>query len=179
MKWTETSEDEVLMQAYQLGDSAAFAVLYRRYSGRVFGYIRQKVGNSSMADDLFQSVFLKLHQFRHRYNATFPFQPWIFTICRNAVMDHWRQIRRVPESANSDTIEKVPAPEVGLPNPWPDLSSLTNDQRQAIELRYKQEMSFDEISKILETSPTNVRQMISRAIRGLKNVLQHTRSNHD
>jgi RNA polymerase sigma-70 factor (ECF subfamily) len=171
MKWTEISEDEVLMHAYQLGDFSAFETLYKRYSGRVLGYVRKKVMEPSQADDIFQSVFLKLHNSRQRYNSTLPFQPWLFTICRNAVLDYWRKTQRDQAVVQSDSIENIPAPTVEEARSLPDLSSLSAAQRKAIELRYIQDLSFEKISKILETSPSNTRQILSRAIRGLKNVM--------
>jgi len=171
VNWTESSEDEVLMNAYQLGDLPAFEVLYRRYSRRVYGYLRQKVGPSSIADDLFQSTFMKLHQSRNRYNPSYPFQPWLFTICRNVVLDHWRQTQQSLIDVNSDKVEQAAATPQTLVT-WPDLSSLSPQQRQALELRFREGFSFDEMSKVLGTSHANARQLVSRAIRKFKNVFQ-------
>lgn len=159
------------MAAYQTGDAAAFRVLYGRHSRRVYGFLMKSLRNQAMADDVFQATFLKLHAARGRYDATFPFVPWLFTVCRSAMVDSIRAAERVREDADSQTVERAAAEVVdeAPEHPdLPDLSALPEAQRSAVELRYAGELSFDEIARRLETSPANVRQLISRAVRKLR-----------
>jgi len=60
----DEKSDEELMKAYQLGNAEAFELLYGRYSPRVYGYLCKKISNRVAADDVFQTIFLKLHKFR-------------------------------------------------------------------------------------------------------------------
>lgn len=69
--------------AYQLGDDSAFAELYKRHSGRVFGYLISKLKAESQARDVFQSTFLKLHKSRAQFKSNLTFVPWLFTIFRS------------------------------------------------------------------------------------------------
>ncbi len=165
----ENLPDEDLMTAYQLGDERAFDVLYSRYSGKVYGFLKKRIYDKSSADDVFQATFFKLHSARSQYNQAFPFAPWLFTICRSVLTDSLRKKARTQEDLNENAIEKVAVePPSYESDRLPDLSFLPVQQRQAIELRYGQDLSFADISKHLETSSSNVRQLISRAIRKLK-----------
>jgi RNA polymerase sigma factor (sigma-70 family) len=164
--------DEQLMVSYQLGDEAAFAVLYRRHSSRVFQFIRKRISEDAAARDVFQQVFMNLHRSRSKYSAPFPFLPWLFTLCRNAVIDRYRSSGRILETP----VEVVPEPVAEEPE-HPSSSPLTEglaglpvQQREALELRYRLEFSFEEIGQRIGTSPSNARQLVSRAVRYLRGV---------
>lgn len=165
--------DEELMHAYQQGNDSAFEILYRRHSAKVYGYLKGRLKDQAFADDVFQATFMKLHQKRSHYDSSFPFTPWLFTVCRSAMVDAIRKKKRIIEDLNAEAVEKATA-EAGAEKPvLPDMSALPETQRQAVELRYSQELSFDEIAKRLETSPANVRQLLSRAMKKLKLLVSH------
>lgn len=159
--------DEELMLAYQLGDENAFRELYARHSGRVLGFLRAKVRDEVKARDIFQSTFLKLHKNRSLYNPTFPFSPWLFTICRNELLDALRKESRSLE----DAFAQVPEPLAGQSESTiPSFARLNASQKHALEMRFVGGSSFEEIAKALETSPSNARQIVSRAVRALRSL---------
>jgi RNA polymerase sigma-70 factor (ECF subfamily) len=159
--------DEELMIAYQLGEAEAFAALYSRHASRVLGYLRKKTGSDALARDVFQSTFLKLHRCRSRYDAAFPFVPWLFTICRSELLDALKKAHRRHETLAAEVPENV-APAADLGTPEVNLSRLPPAQQRAVELRYGNDFSFDEIAAQLDTSPANARKLVSRAIRFLR-----------
>ncbi len=65
--------DEDLMARYQLGSEEAFAILYRRHSPKVFGFIKRRIYQSELISEIFQEVFVKMHKSKHLYNRTFAF----------------------------------------------------------------------------------------------------------
>src|SRR5258708_31024421 len=154
------------MLAYQLGDENAFRELYSRHSSRVFGFLRAKVRDEVKARDIFQATFLKLHKSRARYNPAFPFTPWLFTICRNELLDALKKEKRSIE----DSVAQVPERLNMVPEARADLAGLNASQQQALEMRFGHSSSFVEIAKALETSPSNARQIVSRAIRALRSL---------
>lgn len=164
----ESFSDEELMIRYQQGDESAFRELYRRHSPKVYGYLIQRLQERAAVDDVFQATFLKFHQSRRQYNPSFPFIPWIFTICRSVMIDAVRKKTKAIEDLDPKSIEQAQALDSQTGVSLPDLSTLSESQRQAITLRYAHDFSFEEISRQLETSPANVRQLISRALKVLR-----------
>jgi len=163
--------DEDLMTLYQTGDMQAFETLYRRHSERVLAYLCKKTSEQN-ARDLLQDTFLKLHRARHQYSSQYPFLPWLFAITRNALVDLVRskEMRISRESASQ--VETLAASEDlnWVPDLLHALQTLPANQRRAIELRYQSDWTFEQIAKEMETTPVNIRQMISRGIKKLRGI---------
>lgn len=161
------------MIAYQQGDALAFDTLYKRHSGKVYGYLKTRLGERAAVDDVFQATFLNFHRARSKYDASLPFLPWLFTICRNALLDRFRKTgreREILKYSDSEVIEAAPDGEVStLAEELPaEIAALPLSQRQALELRFREDLEFGEIAKHLNTSPANARQLVSRAVRKLQ-----------
>ena len=163
--------DEDLMAHYQAGNDKAFEALYQRHSGRVLVFLSRRT-NPQNARDLLQETFLKLHKARHQYSAQYPFLPWLFTITRNALVDFVRlsetklaqaSLAEIAVPVKPDTEAKATAGDLR-----PALTALPETQRRAIELRYLQDWSFEKIAADMETTPLNVRQLVSRGIKKLR-----------
>ncbi len=164
------------MLAYADGDMEAFEALYWRHKNRIFGFLMKKLKNQTDAEEVFQAVFIKLHVAREKYRRDIPFLPWAFTITRNALIDHIRKrdayqkhvitselaVETYAEPSGSEAPERI---EVE------GLSSLTETQRQALEFRFNQGLTFAEIAEQMQTSADNSRQIISRAIRKLRKLM--------
>ena len=87
---------DAIMDRYAQGDDAALDDLYRLCASRVRGFLARLCANLSLADDLTQDAFLRIHAARGTFVAGAPALPWIFAIARNAYLDHLRreQVRR-------------------------------------------------------------------------------------
>jgi RNA polymerase sigma-70 factor (ECF subfamily) len=166
--------DEELMVAYQAGHEEAFQVLYARHSANVYGFLSSKLHDRVLADDAFQATFLKLHQSRAKYDPALPFAPWMFTVCRSAMLDTLRARKRNTrlEDLNPVAVENAVAVTPAAATPLPDLKALPEIQRQAVELRYVHDLSFDDIAARLETTSANSRQLVSRAVKKLRKIMQ-------
>lgn len=166
---SDNKSDEQLMMEYQMGDEDAFAVLYERHSRRVFGFLKVKTMSEALARDIFQATFLKLHVNRALYKSEFPFLPWLFTLCRNELIDTVRKRNRsredlvghLPETLR-EQVEDDSVDVNGL------MSALPEQQRQALGLRINEEMPFDKIATQLSTTPANARKLVSRGIKKLR-----------
>ena len=102
--------DEILMALYQDGAEEAFASLYNRHSGKVFGYLKSRVRSEQDAKDLFQEVFIKIHKSKHLYNRTLPVLPWIFSVTHSVLIGGTRKADRKNEVLGFN-FDKVPAQE--------------------------------------------------------------------
>ncbi len=164
----ECFSDEELMSHYKLGEYSAFEELYRRHSGRVYGFILKRVKNRQRAEELFQESFLRLHRNRSRYNDSLPFLPWLFTIARSAMIDGVRadtRLQRMEQSFTEQNLAELQAVPVSIDL---GIQSLSSREREAVELRYGSDLDFNAIAARLNTSSTNVRQIVSRAVKKLR-----------
>lgn len=155
--------DEELMKLYQNGDEAAFKALYARHSSKVYGYLKKRIRDEQQLKDIYQEVFFKLHKSKHLYNANLPLLPWIFTVTRNVMIDVLRKekvIEFIPEEA--------PVAPAGLE----ELAQLPERQRAAIEKRYIDDQTFAQIAQSLNVSESNVRQIVSRGIKRLRQLIE-------
>ncbi len=166
--------DEELMAEYQLGSEEAFSLLYARHAPKVFSFVKRRTLNQERAAELFQEVFVKMHKSKHLYNRTFPFLPWLFSVSHSVVVDGLRSdSKRKAESADPDVDRFVAEPierhkALSLE---PHLSKLADTQRAALQMRYIDEKTFEEIGAVLGTSPLNVRQIVSRGIKRLRELV--------
>ena len=164
-----------LMTLYQEGDIEAFNCLYDKYKSLVYGYLHKRVGKRTEVDEIFQDVFLRLHRSRSQYKSEFPFKPWLFAVLRNTLIDYYRKKRKEYNDVALDGLEVTPSAlrvedKHNLDGLLPKDTDLSKSQRQAIELRYGKDFSFEEIALSLDTTASNVRQLLSRA---LKKIRQH------
>src|SRR5207253_632582 len=70
-----TYSDEELLSRYCRGEKEAFGVLLRRYERELYGYLRRYLGDSDLADDVFQNTFLALYVKSGQYEAGRPVRP--------------------------------------------------------------------------------------------------------
>lgn len=164
------------MLAYADDDMEAFEALYRRHKQRIFGFLVKKLKNQTEAEEVFQAVFTKLHVARGTYRQDIPFLPWVFTIARNALIDHIRKRETYQKHVTtSELAVETYAGRAGSETPGhfevEGLASLTETQRQVLELRFSQGLTFAEIAEQMQTSAANSRQIISRTIRKLRKVM--------
>lgn len=170
MRKLDELSDEELMVLYQHGEEAAFTQLYSRYESRVFGYLRKRLGNPQAANDIFQAAFLKLHRSKDQFNASFMFAPWLFAVVRTTLVD-WQRDSRNQVQISELKEETIATFQTETPAfARKELSHLPEPQRSAIEMRYFDDLSFEEIAGRLDTTPSNVRQLVSRGVKRLRSL---------
>lgn len=154
-----------LMKFYQLEPPLvayeAFDELYRRYGQRVFSYLNKKLKNYADAEDVLQKVFIKVHESKHLFNEKYNFEQWIFVIARSAAIDHFRMKSR--EQKNSKLVEL----DQNIMEFFPELH-LDKDQLELLELKYIDELSYKELSRILNKSEISLRKLVSRITSNLR-----------
>src|SRR5947209_12741738 len=83
--------DEELLAMFRRGQRDAFGVLVRRYERELYGYLRRYLGDSDLADDVFQNTFLQLYTKIGQYEAGRPVRPWLYTIATHQAIDALRR----------------------------------------------------------------------------------------
>jgi RNA polymerase sigma-70 factor (ECF subfamily) len=159
--------DKELMLKYQDGDHMAFEVLYSRHQGKIYSYLNKRLHEKEHCDDIFQRVLMKLHKSKHIYSANYEVLPWIYTITKSELLDFFKKKKinfiQFEETLHTDEVNEIDN-EFDLSKE----SGLSSKEMEAIKLRYYGENDFKEISELLKTSEINVRKIISRGLKKLK-----------
>ena len=108
-------EERTWLTRHCRGDSSAFPALLEAYRRPVYGYLVRGGVAAADRDDVFQSIFLKIHSAASAYDPTRPLAPWLFTIAANTVRNHLRD-RPIP----FDSARNEDPPEAPDPNPGPE-----------------------------------------------------------
>ncbi len=165
-------------------DPAQFDALYRRYLARVYSYAYYELGNHHAAEDATAATFLaalsNLPRFEERARpadgeGASTFRVWLFQIARNEVAAERRRARRRPTAPLEGALTiadplDVQADAERLDDAraaWQAVGRLPEDRRQAIVLRFVDELSTAEIAGVLGRTEGAVRVLIHRALRAV------------
>ena len=174
--------DSACMRAAAEGDTASFESLVDRWQTRLLGFFYRQLGNRVDAEDLTQETFVHLYRALPRYESRNTFNAYLFTLARRRLIDHQRRRARRP-------LEYID------PNDWPlqqeaapknctaeierafhrALQDLPVKQRQAILLLQQQNLSYDEIAQVMDSSVASVKTSIHRARTHLRAALKEFR----
>ena len=145
--------------------------LFALYQGRLHRYLGRACGETELARDLTQEVFLRVSR------VAVPVAPenqqagWLFRIARNVALDHHRQRKRRPEEALGAFDRASGAPQEATVALNQALSTLPELDRDVFLLREMSGLTYDEIAMACELTPDAVRNRIHRARVQLREVL--------
>jgi RNA polymerase sigma-70 factor (ECF subfamily) len=178
MRLDDEALDRLVLEA-KGGDPGAFGRLFDEYHEPVYRFIANRVNRPSDAEDLTQLVFVKALEALPRYEVRgVPFGGWLFRLARNTIIDHARTRHDHAElnaAADRATDEAGPD-EVTLLRQDLDavaraLADLTDEQREAIELRFFAGLSAREAAEAMGKQEGTVRGLQFRAIASLRRSL--------
>ena len=162
--------DEELMREYQSGSEEAFGLIYEKYHGMVFAFIKKRMRESE-AEDLYQKVWRQLHEKRGLFKDQ-PFAPWFFVMIRNLVIDEYRSLgRRNSKEFQDQLLEKIYSQEASGHDLEEILATLPAETRNLVQKYYLDGTSYEDLEKETGLSQSNLRQRLSRTLRGLRNKL--------
>lgn len=169
----ENTSAEELMIIYQQKSPdlalSAFHELYRRFSDKVYAFILKKCQNQADAEDLMQKVFIKIHESKHLYKKEYRFEQWLFVIARSAVIDFFRTSSRYQKKISrwGDSLEQDVDGQTAMA--FADsLEQLNLDQKEMLEMKYIDELTYQEMAKHFKKSEVSLRKAISRLVLNLK-----------
>lgn len=161
--------DDKLVKFYVDGCDEAFDVLLDRHKDRLYNYIEYHLSDSFLsADDIFQETFVKVIVTIKdgRYSMQDHFFAWLLRIAHNIIMDHFRADAQLPVvtnelegidlSGNLDAVESTQEAAMVNEQTMRDVKRLMEHlpelQREVVEMRYYQNLSFKEIATITGVS---------------------------
>lgn len=164
---SENPADQLLVSNYLKGDNASFELLLQRHKNTIYAFIMSKIRNRDISEDIFQDTFIKVINSlqKGKYNEEGKFLPWVMRIAHNLVIDHFRRekkTRAIKPTDKFDIFDVIQSGEINkeesmiISQIHGDLKHLIallpEDQKEVLTLRYYEEMSFKEISKLTGVS---------------------------
>jgi RNA polymerase sigma-70 factor (ECF subfamily) len=177
--------DEELMLSYGGGDAGAFETLYRRHRGPLYRFLLRQLGDTAAAEELFQDVWMRVIDFRGRYQARARFSSWVYAIAHNRLMDFYRASGRatfLAQEESEEALEDLPAqdpPAETLIERKRDaerllaaLSELPEAQREAFLLQQEGDLSVEEIGAATGVSRETAKSRLRYALAKLRASLE-------
>lgn len=173
----EAGDDAGLIKRALAGDDGAFSALVERHFGAAYASAYAVLGNSSDAEELAQETFVQVFQKLARLREPGAFVGWVWRIAHDLALKHIRKhgrmkvVEDVPESGSAESpLEPLVAGEdqQGLRKA---LAALPEDQREALLMKYWQDLEYEEMSKRTGVSEEALYQRVCRGLKRLREVL--------
>jgi RNA polymerase sigma-70 factor (ECF subfamily) len=153
--------------------------LIEQYQHRLMRYLTYVVGNRQTAEDLFQDTWLRVLERGSQYDGEHQFSAWLFSVARNLAIDHLRKKKHVsleteenkvpiaiPVSAGPSAFEVVAGAEKSE-QIFEALTKVPAEYREAIVLRFHEELSLEEIAAVTRAPLGTVKSRIYRGLSAL------------
>jgi RNA polymerase sigma-70 factor, ECF subfamily len=183
--------DASLMLRVKQGDAAAFEELVEKYKQPVINLVYRILPDATEAEDLAQNVFIQVYKSAHRYRVSARFSTWLYTIARNLCLNEIRRRSRHPaESLDASHPEQDERPQRQYQDKGSvtaheqllreelcvkieeALADLPENQRTALMLCREDELSYEEIARVLGCSLSATKSLIHRGRETLKQRLK-------
>ena len=166
------------------GDLDKLGLLFERHNRSLFGFFCKKTMNTSLSEDLVQSVFERILKYRSTYTGSGAFTTWMFSIARNAHIDHYRQNKKHNDKEELDE-NRIPGVSIDVEEMDERtkrkmilelaLNKLDEDKKEVVILSRYEGLKYAEIAEIQGITENAVKVRFFRAMKDLKNIV-HTLS---
>lgn len=180
--WMDPTEAQLVEEIIK-GDSKSFNVLMDRFTKPIYNFTYRLTGNVQVAEDLTQETWIRVWKNLERYKTEQSFKAWIFTIARNLTTDYHRKKKVIPFSNLGFEDESPFESQIVDSEPLPDalitkisdthelgelLTELPTDYKTVLTLHYQEDMTFDEIGKVMNKPLNTVKSWHRRALIKMK-----------
>ena len=187
MKTIASLSDNDLIARYLEGDEAALKTLILRHQKKVFSYILLSVKNRELAEDIFQDTFIKVINTLRAgaYKEEGKFVQWVMRIAKNLKIDYYRKMQRMPAVetngefdifdfvyGNEPSIEQKMITEQIHRDARHLLQYLPKEQREVLEMRIYQDISFKDIAELTHVSINTALGRMRYALINLRKLIQ-------
>jgi RNA polymerase sigma factor (sigma-70 family) len=168
--------DESIMEAVKRGELQQTSLLFERYNKRIFNFLARMTMDRDLAEDLTQNVFLRIIKYRSSYREGARFQSWIYQVARNVFSDHYQAHKnKFSDFVDVDKISDQ-MPDSTESESWDErekllhrsLAKLGEEQRELLILTRFQQMKYEEVAQIMDTTVANIKVKVHRAIAKLR-----------
>ncbi len=168
------------MMKVKNGDLDKLGLLFERYNRPLFSFFYRMCKEAELCEDLVQSVFERILKYRDTYTGDGKFTTWMFSIARNAHIDHYRKQQRegIPIEIDEERMEVDQEEAKALVNKKEKkellelaLGRLDEDKREIIVLSRYEGLKYKEIADILDTTEGAIKVKMFRAMKELKDLV--------
>ena len=149
--------------------------IWQDYHAKLFGFIRVRVGDSTVADDILQEVFLKIYAKIDTLKESSKIQSWIYQITRNAIIDHYRthkKLQGLPESLSMPEKDSTDQARQEMSRCLrPMINSLPDHIRETVILSEIEGLKQKEVAVKQELSVPGVKKRIQRGRSMMKEIM--------
>lgn len=166
------------MLKVKAGELTRMGLLFERYHRELFGFLYHMSGDATASDDMVQTVFYRMLKYRHTFTGDGAFRSWMYHLARNVLIDGAQQQKRSAQhqdvAAYADRLGGGPLAdepvqrEQELSLLQEALARLTPDQREVLVLSRYQELTYEEIARMLNTTEGAIKVRVYRAMQALK-----------
>ena len=182
--------DEELIASFQNGNEQAYIELVRRYRDRLMTFVFRFLGDMELSEDIVQDTMIKVYTHKHYYKEIAKFSTWIYTIAGNLAKTELRKRKRrkvtlLSQMNTDDRKYEIPSTELHSEDIVQGeyleryiqkaILQLPLHFRTVVILRDIQELSYEEISKIVNVPLGTVKSRINRARLQLQQSLKEYR----
>ena len=164
--------DEAIMDAVKNGNLQQATLLFERYNRRIYNFLARMTMDRTLAEDLTQNVFLRIIKYRASYRDGARFQSWIYQVARNVFSDHYQahkhkfsdfiDVDKISDHmADKSEGELQEEKELLLHR---SMAKLSEEQRELLVLTRFQQMKYEEVATIMDTTVANIKVKVHRAI---------------
>jgi RNA polymerase sigma factor (sigma-70 family) len=174
-------EEEIQwIQEVLSGDKHAYAHIINKYKNQLYSTILRMTKNPQDTQDLVQEAFIKVYHQLGKYDGKGSFSSWIYRVAINHCMDEFRKKRykMMQVEINEEKVVNPNHPEVIFLKNEKNrqlerlIATLPEDERIIILLRYVNELSYIEISELVELPLSNVRNKLHRAKKKMRDTVK-------
>ncbi len=175
-KFTEASLEE-LFSRYAQDDPEVFPAIYEQIAPGLERYLASRLRSKEAIGEVMQEVFLRLHQYRYRYNSKHLAWQWVFVVARTQLRLCYQkqgvraqEVEFLPELSQEDSVStnmdrgRLDLEEVE--------AQVDPETFLLLKRKYIEEYSYREIAEELGLDEANLRQRLSRSLRRLRQSLR-------
>ncbi len=159
----------------QEGELESFAYIYDKYINKIYKYIYYRMPDKYISEDLTSQTFIKALKSISLYNKDKgSFSSWLYKIAKNNLADYYRtyknnlDINDLWYLEDDTNIEVAADKDFKLDKVKKYLNKLNKEQKEIVILRVWDELSYSEISEIVQKSEASCKMMFSRSLEKLK-----------
>lgn len=181
MAFTPLQNEKIVLRELAAGEESAFRQLYDQYAELIYSVALLHLKQTELAEDLVQSVFLKLWESRAELGHVQAFAGWLYVLTRNTIISILR--KQGTQAAYLDFLKQ----RTGIVNAHPEqellrkeelqlirrgIEQLSAQQRMALTLQREEGLSYQGIGERMGISPNTVRVHLFKAMESLRRFMQ-------